>query len=126
MKPAIIEKSQIQPSLSNYWRIRHTWPVHRQNPLPFLRKVYPFTCFTSVYKTRVAGTGGTTGSHVFGTIKAGERGKIVIPEGAPEIFPIRSGGILQVVGDGRWGIAAVEADAFHTTAMKISEQTPGE
>jgi AbrB family looped-hinge helix DNA binding protein len=59
------------------------------------------------------------GKHIFGTVKVGERGQIVIPKKAREIFSIQPGDTLLVVGDERRGIAIVKADKFHAMAMKV-------
>ena len=39
------------------------------------------------------------GKHIFGTARVGERGLIVLPKQARDIFKIRSGDILVVLGD---------------------------
>lgn len=39
------------------------------------------------------------GKHLFGTVKVGERGQIVLPKKARDIFKINSGDILVVLGD---------------------------
>ncbi|OPX72294.1 MAG: SpoVT / AbrB like domain protein [Methanoregulaceae archaeon PtaU1.Bin059] len=63
--------------------------------------------------------GGHEGKHIFGTVKVGERGQIVIPKKAREIFSIQPGDTLLVLGDEKRGIAIVKADTFHAMAMKI-------
>lgn len=51
------------------------------------------------------------GRHFFGTTKVGERGQIVIPRDAREVFDIKPGDSLLVVGDEkRGGLALVKAD----------------
>lgn len=67
------------------------------------------------------------GKHIFGTVRVGERGQIVIPKKAREIFSIEPGDTLLVVGDEKRGIAIVKADAFHAMVakmMKIFDQEP--
>jgi AbrB family looped-hinge helix DNA binding protein len=59
--------------------------------------------------------------HLFGSVKVGERGQIVIPKEAREIFNIRQGDILLVLGDVERGIALVKADALQEFARKILE-----
>ena len=59
------------------------------------------------------------GKHIFGTVKVGERGQIVIPKEAREIFDIHPGDILLVLGDEEQGIAVVKADVMKETAIKI-------
>ena len=39
------------------------------------------------------------GKHLFGTVKVGERGQIVLPKKARELFQIRQGDLLVVLGD---------------------------
>jgi AbrB family looped-hinge helix DNA binding protein len=57
--------------------------------------------------------------HLFGSVKVGERGQIVIPKEARKIFGIRQGDILLVLGDTERGIALVKADAIQEFARKI-------
>lgn len=52
------------------------------------------------------------GKHVFGTVKVGERGQIVIPKKAREIFNISPEDSLLVLGDEAQGIALVKHDKF--------------
>lgn len=59
------------------------------------------------------------GKHIFGTVKVGERGQIVIPKDAREIFGIRPGDTLMVLGDEKRGIALVKADKFRALAAKM-------
>nr|WP_319539108.1 AbrB/MazE/SpoVT family DNA-binding domain-containing protein [uncultured Methanospirillum sp.] len=69
------------------------------------------------------------GKHIFGTVKVGERGQIVIPKDAREIFGINPGDSLMVLGDEKRGIALVKADKFHTLAtkmLKMFEEKPDE
>lgn len=56
-----------------------------------------------------------SGKHIFGTVKVGERGQIVLPKKARDIFQISPGDLLVVLGDetpGQAGIALTPADAF--------------
>jgi AbrB family looped-hinge helix DNA binding protein len=57
--------------------------------------------------------------HLFGSVKVGERGQVVIPKEAREIFDIKPGDILLVLGDVERGIALVKADALQEFARKI-------
>lgn len=47
------------------------------------------------------------GKHVFGAATVGERGQIVIPKKAREIFRIETGDIVIIVGDEERGLAVV-------------------
>lgn len=67
----------------------------------------------------IEGEGFGDGKHIFGTVKVGERGQIVIPKEAREIFAISPGDTLMVLGDEKRGIALVKADKFHSLAMKM-------
>jgi len=59
--------------------------------------------------------------HLFGSVKVGERGQVVIPKEAREIFGIEPGDILLVLGDVERGIALVKADALQEFAKRILE-----
>ncbi len=61
------------------------------------------------------------GHHMFGTVKVGERGQIVIPKEAREIFGIKPGDLLMVLGDEARGLAIVKADDIRELALKILE-----
>ncbi|MDD4127001.1 MAG: AbrB/MazE/SpoVT family DNA-binding domain-containing protein [Methanomicrobium sp.] len=50
------------------------------------------------------------GKHIFGVVKVGERGQIVIPKEAREIFDISPGDSLVVLGDEKRGIAIVKEE----------------
>lgn len=59
------------------------------------------------------------GKHIFGTVKVGERGQIVIPKEARDMFDIKPGDILLVLGDEEQGIAITKADVMQEVAVKI-------
>jgi AbrB family looped-hinge helix DNA binding protein len=61
------------------------------------------------------------GRHMFGSVKVGERGQIVIPKEAREIFGIKPGDLLLVLGDEARGLAIVKADDIRELALKILE-----
>lgn len=52
------------------------------------------------------------GKHLFGTVKVGEKGQIVIPKDAREIFNIKPGDSLIVLGDEASGLAIMKNDVF--------------
>lgn len=62
------------------------------------------------------------GKHVFGTVTVGERGQIVIPKKAREIFRIRPGDSLMVLGDEGQGLALVRADVFLSSLQELLKQ----
>lgn len=51
------------------------------------------------------------GKHAW-TVKVGEKGQIVIPKEAREIFNINSGDTLLLLGDEKKGLAIVKGDKF--------------
>lgn len=51
------------------------------------------------------------GKYIFGVVKVGERGQIVIPKEAREIYDIKAGDTLLVLGDKR-GMAVVKTEFF--------------
>lgn len=55
---------------------------------------------------------GPKGKHIFGTTKINDRGQIVIPKKAREIFGIRPNDSLVILGDEMEGIAIIKADVF--------------
>ena len=58
---------------------------------------------------------------MFGSVKVGERGQIVIPKEARDIFGIKPGDLLLVLGDEARGLAIVKADDIRELALKILE-----
>jgi len=71
-----------------------------------------------------------SGHYIFGTVKVGERGQIIIPKEARQVFDIKAGDILIVLGDEKWGIAVTKSDVLEKHAFdvfqKIAEETPDE
>ena len=57
-------------------------------------------------------TPGPKGKHIFGTTQINDRGQIVIPKKARELFGINNGDSLVVLGDEAEGIALIKADIF--------------
>ena len=52
------------------------------------------------------------GKHIFGTVKIGEKGQIVIPKEARDIFHLQPGDSLVVLGDEATGLALIINDVF--------------
>lgn len=52
------------------------------------------------------------GKHIFGMVKVGEKGQIVIPSKARKIFNIEPGDQLIILGDEVQGLAVVKAKDF--------------
>lgn len=61
------------------------------------------------------------GKHIFGVVKVGEKGQIVIPKEARRIFDIRPGDNLLVLGDEKQGIAIMKEEIVR----KLAEQLLG-
>ena len=51
------------------------------------------------------------GKFIFGVVKVGERGQIVIPKEARELYDIKAGDSLMVLGDEK-GIAMLKTEVF--------------
>ena len=59
------------------------------------------------------------GKHIFGTVKVGERGQMVIPKDAREMFHIQPGDTLLVLGDEKNGIVVTRPEVLSEIARKI-------
>ena len=53
------------------------------------------------------------------TVKVGEKGQIVIPKEARDVFDIQAGDTLIVLGDEKWGIAVTKADVLQAHAQEV-------
>ncbi len=62
---------------------------------------------------------GPEGKYIFGLVKVGEKGQIVIPQEARKVFDIKPGDSLLVVGDVKQGIAILKSDVLHGFAKGI-------
>mgnify|MGYP004569105333 FL=1 len=74
------------------------------------------------------------GKHLFGTVRVGERGQIVLPKQAREVFHIQAGDRLVVLGDEapeHPGIALMKEEFFlgiaqlFQTALTIADTSDG-
>lgn len=63
--------------------------------------------------------GKQVGKHIFGTVKVGEKGQIVIPKEARTIFHIEPGDTLLVLGDENSGIIISRPDVIEHAAAKV-------
>ena len=61
------------------------------------------------------------GKYIFGVVKMGERGQIVIPKEAREVYGIKAGDSLLVLGDSK-GMAVLKTEIFQD---KIDEMLGG-
>lgn len=59
------------------------------------------------------------GKYIFGVCKVGERGQIVIPKEAREVFEIKAGDSLVLLGDKEKGMALVKTQVFTAVADDI-------
>lgn len=59
------------------------------------------------------------GKHIFGAVKVGAKGQIVIPKEAREVFNIQPGDSLLMLGDEDQGIALVKQELFFQFANDI-------
>lgn len=66
--------------------------------------------------------GKVSGRHVFGTVKVGEKGQIVIPKDARAQFNIQPGDTLLVLGDDRHGLIVTRPDVIQDVAAQILDQ----
>lgn len=55
---------------------------------------------------------GPKGKYLFGLCKVGEKGQIVIPKEARDIFGINPGDYIVCLGDVKKGLALIKADGF--------------
>lgn len=62
---------------------------------------------------------GHVGKHMFGTVKVGARGQIVIPKEARDVFDIETGDALLVIGDEERGIAIVKNELFKQFTQEV-------
>jgi AbrB family looped-hinge helix DNA binding protein len=59
------------------------------------------------------------GKHIFGIVKVGEKGQIVIPRDARKLFDIKPGDNLLVLGDEAQGLALIKSEDFLQFAQDI-------
>jgi len=63
--------------------------------------------------------GKSNARRVFGTAKVGDRGQIVIPKEARELFGIQPGDTLLIVGETETGLIVSRPEALNDLADKI-------
>lgn len=59
------------------------------------------------------------GKHIFGTVRVGERGQIVLPKQARDVFKIKPGDMLVVLGDAVFDL--VFLTAFYKSGYKVGK-----
>ena len=57
--------------------------------------------------------------HIFGTARVGDRGQIVIPKEARELFNIQSGDTLLILGDEDTGLIVSRPEVLSDIATKL-------
>ena len=60
------------------------------------------------------------GKYIFDVVKVGERGQIVIPKEARELYEIKAGDSLMVLGDQK-GIAMLKTEVFQSIIDQAME-----
>ncbi len=63
--------------------------------------------------------GKNDGKYIFGTVKVGEKGQIVIPKEARTVFDIKPGDSIIVLGDIERGIALMKSDVIMDFVAEI-------
>jgi len=59
------------------------------------------------------------GKHIFGTAKVGEKGQIVIPKEARELFGIKPGDTLLILGEAETGLIVSRPDVLNNLADEL-------
>ena len=59
------------------------------------------------------------GKYIFGVVKISEKGQIVIPKEAREVFGLKAGDALLVLGDINKGIALVKTKVFDNVVEDV-------
>ena len=57
--------------------------------------------------------------YLFGVVKVGDKGQVVIPKEAREVFGIKPGDSLLVLGDINKGLALVRTQIFDATVDEV-------
>jgi len=77
------------------------------------------TCYTILTYFQDGMMAAHKGKHIFGIVRVGEKGQIVIPKEARDIFDIKPGDSLLVMGDEAQGIALAKSELFMQFAEDI-------
>ncbi len=117
---AVAEKLNVSRQTVAKWEAGESAPDIENAML--LARLYDVTLDSLVGATE-NGALSPRGKHIFGFVKVGERGQIVIPKRAREIFLIRPGEKLLVLGDeAQGGIALVKASDFADFAAMVLQK----
>ena len=60
------------------------------------------------------------GKYIFGVVKVGDKGQIVIPRDARKVYDIKAGDALLLLGDQR-GMALVKTEIFQSAIDQVME-----
>ena len=66
------------------------------------------------------------GKHIFGTAKVGEKGQIVIPKEARDMFGLQPGDTLVLLADKKKGLALQTAEKLNPMLKKVFAALPEE
>ena len=102
------EKGETLPDIERCQRLAELYGVTIDSLLNFSQKVGAKTL-----------PPGPKGKHIFGTTKINDRGQIVIPKQARELFGVNNGDSFVVLGDEAEGIAIVKAEVFEKRLSDI-------
>jgi len=62
----------------------------------------------------------TDGKYIFGVVKVGDKGQVVIPKDARKLYNIKAGDALLVLGDAR-GMALLKTEVFQNAIDQAME-----
>ena len=63
------------------------------------------------------------GKYIFGVVKVGEKGQIVIPRDARKVYDIKPGDALLLLGDQK-GMALLKTEIFQSAIDKMMDGLP--
>ncbi len=63
------------------------------------------------------------GKYIFGVVKVGDKGQIVIPRDARKVYDIKPGDALLLLGDQK-GMALVKTEIFQSAIDRVMEDLP--
>ena len=63
------------------------------------------------------------GKYIFGVVKVGDKGQIVIPRDARKIYDIKPGDALLLLGDQK-GMALMKTEIFQSAIDRVMEDLP--
>ena len=98
-----------------------------RNCLQLCIEFYPWIWY-ALGERRKHGIGSATGKFLWGTVKLGNRGQIVIPKEARDKYGLQEGSRLVVLGDEE-GIALIQAEKFESqlkSALELSRKMVAE